>query len=171
MQLRNIILAGVAIAAFGATAATAASYNDSTPAEKAQTRQLNRQALGNAQGVPAGQTPTIAGAPVAPVNSPAVQSSPDVVAQPDTLAAMTNPPARMANANVMSADGDTVGLVQKIQLDASGKPVRLDIALKENGKTISLDPHMTTYDAIDNVVIASSTHEEITKMSGTLPQG
>lgn len=157
MQLHKTFLAGIALAALGAGAVMAG--NESTPAEKEQTRQLNEQAIINAQGVPLDQAPPAWAATLIVDNSAA------------TLAGMTNPPPIMANANVVSSDGMMVGLVQKIQLDADGKPVSLDVALKDSGRTVSFDAHQMSYNAIDNIVIARASRDEIMGMPGSLPPG
>jgi hypothetical protein len=176
MRARGTILSWIAAAAFVAGPVLA---GESTPAEKQQTRQLNTQSLTYAQGVPADQAlPASAALPFvdynavvrAPAPQGAAQNAPDITAS-DTLSALSNLPPVIANANVVSSDGKTVGLVQKIQLGANGKPQRLDVALKDNGKTVSFDAHSVSYDAIDNVVIASTSRDEILSMPSTVPQG
>jgi hypothetical protein len=180
MTIRKHILASVAIASLAATAAIA---GESTPAEKAQTRQLNTEALVYANGVPESQALPESVAPrfydyaavtqpsAAPA-TPTAQSGPGMVAMPsNSLSGLTNPPPVIANANVVSSDGITVGLVQKIQMDNAGKPTSVDVALRNVGKTVSFDAKDVSYDALDNIIISSRSSEQIMMMPGNAPRG
>jgi hypothetical protein len=105
------------------------------------------------------------------VQPAAAPVSPDASALAKPLSSIDHPSPSLANATVVSSDGQTVGLVQKVQLDSSGRAATLDVALKDLGKTVSFSANDVNYDASKNTVIASASSEEITNMPSSTPQG
>lgn len=165
------ILSSAAILAIAASGALA---GESTPAEKAQTRQLNIEAQTYAKGVPADQALPASVAPPFVDYGAVVQTapvSPDASGIAKPLSTIEHPSASIANATVISSDGETIGLVQKVQLDATGRASTVDVALKDLSKTVSFSANDVSYDATKNTVIASASSDQIMNMPGSMPQG
>ena len=149
MKTRNAIMTGTALLLLAAPALA----GESTPAEKEATRQLNLQAARDAAPSPMQQVAVIdasaapAAAPTMPVQMPAASALP--------LSAMTNPPSKIATANVLDSTGKTVGAVQKVELSSDGKATKVSVALigaKE--QTVVLDASTVSYDAHKNEITA-----------------
>ena len=150
---RNSLLAGAALLCLAASPVLA---GESTPAEKEATRQLNMQAARAAAPVPQQQ--------VAAAGTPADSSTPVQTAAADTtapfasaqsLSEISNPPSKIATANVLDSTGKTVGAVQKVEVSPEGKPTRLSVALigaKE--RIVELDASAVSYDAHKNEITA-----------------
>ncbi len=89
-----------------------------------------------------------------------VQAEPsDIVTTvtPAPLASLTNPPAKIATANVKDASGVIVGAVQRVEISDAGTPTRVDVALiGKKDHIVSLDPAQLTYDAANNEILARS---------------
>ena len=149
---RNSLFAGATLLCLTASPVLAA---ESTPAEKEATRQLNMQAARNA--APAPQQQAVADsapAPSMPVQTAAAESTaPFAAAQ--SLSEITNPPSKIATANVLDSTGKTVGAVQKVEVSPEGKPTKLSVALigaKE--RIVVLDASAVSYDAHKNEITA-----------------
>lgn len=158
---RNTLLAG---AAFLCLAASPALAGESTPAEKEATRQLNLQAARDAAPSPQQMAAVDRsanmsdGAPAAAPSMP-VQTMPVHAAAPvssaDSLSDVSNPPSKIATANVLDSSGKTVGAVQKVEVSPEGKPTKVSVALigaKE--RIVVLDASSVSYDAHKNELTA-----------------
>lgn len=140
MNTRMIAMTGAAFLMLAAPAVA----GESTPAEKEATRQLNMQAAQNAKP----DTPQMAAAATAQ----------DVTAMPSgTLSSITNPPSKVATANVLNASGKTVGVVQRVEVTPEGKPTTVSVAiLGTKDQVVVLDASSVNYDAHTNEITASS---------------
>lgn len=157
--LRASLAAGAALAFLSAPALA----GHSSRADRETTRQLNLEAaragavnnpepsvavndMSRPGMVPPSAAPTVKvqtgdGASSAPARMP--------------LSQVTNPSSRIAVANVLNADGKTIGAVQKVEIAPNGNPTKLDIALigKEE-KILQLDARNVIYDPAGNTIIA-----------------
>ncbi len=148
MNPRTLAMTGAAFLML----AVPAMAGESTPVEKEATRQLNLQAAQNAkpdmpQQVAANQ------ADAAPLATPA----PQPITASGPLSSITNPPSKIASANVLDANGKTVGAVQKVEVTPDGKPTRVSVAMigtKE--EVVVLDASSVNYDAHKNEITATS---------------
>jgi hypothetical protein len=86
-------------------------------------------------------------ADTAPTLSP---SSSGIIA----LNSLPNPSTTLATAPVADAKGTVVGAVQKIVLDASGKPATVDVALLGSNAVVAMDASQFNYDQGHNVLDA-----------------
>lgn len=146
--IRNFVMAGTA----SLLLATAAHAGQSTASEREQTRQLN---LHNAQ---QSQMPSQTAASVAPNFAPIALNS------------LPNPPDKIATAKVVDETGTVVGAVQKVNLDAGGKPSTVEIALLGSDRIIALDSAHLSYDQSNNVVTAAMDKGQIAQLPAA-PQG
>jgi len=73
---------------------------------------------------------------------------------PMALNSIATVPAKIAGARVVDPRGAAVGSLVKVQTDASGKPLKADIALT-GGRTITLDASALGYDQSANVVVTA----------------
>lgn len=149
-MIRNSLFAGAALLCLTASPVVAA---ESTPAEKEATRQLNIQAARDAAPAPQQQAAADP-APSTPVQKAAADSTAPF-ASAQSLSEITNPPSKIATANVLDSTGKTVGAVQKVEVSSEGKPTRLSVALigaKE--RIVVLDAAAVSYDAHKNEITA-----------------
>jgi hypothetical protein len=184
MKIKALALGGAALLL--ATAAYA-SEPPSSPAERAQTQQLNQQSLQAAQqgqSLNASQTSDNSGAATSnmasndsaaanPAAAPTPQVAQNNMSAPDTtpLAAMSSPPTAIATASVVDNSGATVGAVNKVEVAASGAPLRVDVALTgETGHVVAIDANALTYDSSTNVLTARASADQIKAMPA-IPQG
>jgi hypothetical protein len=147
---RNSLFAGAALLCLAAPPVLA---GESTPAEKEATRQLNMQAAREAAPAPQQQMAS-ADAPRTPVQTAAADSTAPFASAP-SLSEISNPPSKIATANVLDSTGKTVGAVQKVEVSPEGKPTRLLVALigaKE--RIVELDASAVSYDAHKNEITA-----------------
>ena len=145
MNKRMIVMTGAALMLLAAPALA----GESSSAEKEATRQLNIQAAKDA----APQQAPVNAASTAPVVTPAPS---DVMAS-GTLSTITNPPAKIATANVLDSSGKMVGAVRRVEVSAEGKPTRVSVAMigaKE--QIVVLDAASVNYDAHKNEITALS---------------
>ncbi len=172
MRFQQMFLMTTIVAAC-AFADSATWASESTPAERQETRELNIKALKGAQAAPTGASANQAMTMQAPpMQTPPLQAPRDTMLLPSSnLSAAVNLPPVIANANVVSREGETVGLVQRIQMDSAGKPVSVDVALKGTNKTVTLDARNVSYDAMDNLVIASHSSAQIRELPAKYQQG
>jgi hypothetical protein len=121
---------------------------ESTPAEKAATRQLNLQAAEDAK--PAAPQPvTVDNAGAAPMVTTAVTSG--------TLSSIINPPSKMATATVLDASGKTVGVVRKVEVSPDGMPMRVSVAMiGATEQIVVLDASCVNYDAHKNQITVTN---------------
>ncbi len=159
MTLRTSILASAALALLSAPAVA----GHSSRAEQEATRQLNLQAasagaLNNPEPKMAVNDISKPGN-VPPAAAPTTRVETSVAAQPGAvnlpLSQVNNPPSKIATANVLNADGKTIGAVQKIEIAPGGNPTKVDVSLiGAQDKTLQLDARNLTYDPSDNTITA-----------------
>ena len=185
MNIKALALGGAAL--FLATAAYA-SQPPSSPAERAQTRQLNEQSLQAAQGQaasnsqdqtaastaqPSGNMASNDSAAANPAAAPTPQVAQNNMVAPASgpLAAMSSPPTALSTASVVDNSGTTVGAVSKVEVAASGAPLAVDVALTgETGHVVAISASSLTYDSSTNVLTARDTAQQIKAMP-PVPQG
>jgi len=173
MELKTRILGGAAVAglvsALTLTPAMAFTHHPGTPAEHAQTEDLNAQALQQAQsGTPAtaAATATTTAAPVtdqtaeaAPAAAPA---APVQTASTMPLDSISNPPQTLANASVETSNGQAVGAVQRVITDAAGKAKTVVVALLgKASRLVAIAANQLTFDQSRNVVVAQLSADQI----------
>lgn len=74
-----------------------------------------------------------------------------------TLSSITNPPSKVATANVLNANGKTVGVVQRVEVTPEGKPTTVSVAiLGTKDQVVVLDASSVNYDGHKNEITASS---------------
>jgi hypothetical protein len=156
-MLRNTLLAGAALALLTAPAFA----GHSTRAEREATRQLNLEqarlgAVNNPEPKVAVSDMSRPGA-VPPSAAPTtkVQTGTTAMAQPMPLSQVNNPSSKIAVANVLNADGKTIGAVQKVELAPNGNPTKVDVALiGKQEKILQLDARNVLYDPAGNTITA-----------------
>lgn len=143
---RNTLLTGAALLYLATLPVLA---GESTSAEKEATRQLNLQAARDASaGMASGAGP--AAAPSMPVQMAAAPVTPA-----DSLSDISNPPSKIATANVLDSTGRTVGAVQKVEISPAGKPTKVSVALiGAQERIVVLDASAVSYDAHKNEITA-----------------
>ncbi len=77
------------------------------------------------------------------------------------LNSLPDAPATLATAKVADAKGLTVGGVQKIVMDANGKPVSVDVSLLGSGAVVAIDAAKFNYDQGHNVLTAELDAQQI----------
>jgi hypothetical protein len=90
-------------------------------------------------------------------DTPAAGSSSGIIA----LNSLPNPPTALATAKVADAKGTMVGGVQKVVMDAAGKPVSVDITLLGTGAVVAIDASKFNYDQGHNVLMAQLDAQQI----------
>lgn len=160
MKFKSFALGGAAIVGLALAGAPASAYthHPATPAEMAQTDQLNQQALQQAQ------TPDQAAAPntVASNTSTSAATAGTTASGMVALSAIANPPQTLANASVETSSGQAVGAVQKVITGTDGKAQALDVALLgAQSKIVAIDAAQLSYDQSRNVVIAQLSADQI----------
>lgn len=185
MKFKSFALGGAAIVGLALAGAPAEAYthHPSTPAERAQTDDLNAQSLTQAQGQPAQQTASAdTSANATASNSPSTSTAQANSAGQMTngagapsgtvsLTALTNPPQTLANASVETSTGQAVGAVQKVVTGSDGKAQAVDVALLgAQSKIVSIDAAQLAYDQSRNVVVAQLSADQIQALPAA-PQG
>jgi hypothetical protein len=172
--------------------ATPAWAGHSTRAEREATRQLNLEAArqGQNSNLQSGavqnsnaasngtRAPQFADATVGqPANSPpaaapttaiatASMESPTMAnpegAAPVMLSTIVRPPSKIATANVLDSQGQTIGAVQRMELAPDGTPTKLAVALTgTDEKSVMLDANAVKYDAARNEILAQQSGDQI----------
>lgn len=179
MKFKSLALGGAAIVglALAGLPASAYTHHPATPAENAQTDQLNAQALQQAQsGDSAAASSTTAsntnsGATMEANSGAQMTSASNMPAGTVALSAIANPPQTLANASVETAQGQAVGAVQKVVTGSDGKTQALDVSLLgSSSKIVSIDAAQLSYDQTRNVVVAQLSAEQIQALPAA-PQG
>lgn len=160
--MRKALLVTLAI-----VAATPAMARGSTASEREVTRQLNlqaaRDAAPDAARAPAPQAPTPrdATAGLAPMSPPAAAPTTPVTTG-GPLSSVAHPPSKVALANVLDAEGKTVGAVQRVELSPQGTPTKVAVALigKED-HIVVLDAESLRYDPARNEMMAQATQAQL----------
>ena len=184
MKTRKLTMAGAGLLLL----VTPAWAGHSTPAEREATRQLNLEAARQAQNsnqqsgaVQNSNAPQFADATVGqPANSPpaaapttaiatAPMESPTMAnpegAAPVMLSTIVRPPSKIATANVLDSQGQTIGAVQRMELAPDGTPARLAVALTgTDEKLVMLDAKALKYDAARNEILAQQSGDQIRSM-------
>lgn len=179
MKFKSLALGGAAIVglALAGLPASAYTHHPATPAENAQTDQLNAQALQQAQ---SGDSAAVSSTTTSNTNSGAtveansgaqMTSATNTPAGTVALSAIANPPQTLANASVETAQGQAVGAVQKVVTGSDGKTQALDVSLLgSSSKIVSIDAAQLSYDQTRNVVVAQLSAEQIQALPAA-PQG
>ncbi|HEY0266311.1 MAG TPA: hypothetical protein VGC16_06130 [Rhizomicrobium sp.] len=168
MQTHSLIAPGAALLLLAAGPALAGS---STAAEREATRQLNLQQAQQAQSANPRQTFADAAAGL-PDNSPPAAAPTGKVAMnrmdaaqasaAGLLSALTNPPAKIASANVLDSSGRTIGAVQRVDVTPQGQPTKVSVALiGADEKFVVLDADAVTYDSSKNEILAQQSADQI----------
>jgi hypothetical protein len=152
--IRNLLLAGAASVLLSA----AAQASSSTASEREQTRQLNLQAAQQSS------------MPLQPASATDAASAGVPVFAPIALNSLSSPPDKIATATVVDQSGAVVGAVQKVDLDASGKPAQVEIALLGTDRIVALDSARLSYDQSHNVMTAALDKSQIAQLPAA-PQG
>ena len=97
------------------------------------------------------------GGPVLAAPEQAMDSSSGIIA----LDSLPNPPATLATAKVVDDKGITVGAVQKVVMDPSGKPASVTIALMGTDTVVAMDANGFNYDQGHNVLMAHMDAKQI----------
>jgi hypothetical protein len=171
--------------------ATPALAGHSTAAEREATRQLNLEAARQAQnsnlqsgtvqnsnatsapqfadatvGQPANSPPAAApttAIATAPIESPTM-ANPEGAA-PVMLSTIVRPPSKIATANVLDSQGQTIGAVQQVEVAPDGTPTKLAVALTgTDEKSVMLDANAVKYDAAKNEILAQQSGDQIRSM-------
>jgi hypothetical protein len=107
----------------------------------------------------------LAGPALADNPSPS-QSSSGMIA----LSSLPNPSTALATANVADAKGMMVGSVEKVVMDASGKPVTVDVSLLGTNAVVAVGASKFNYDQGHNVLTAQLDAQQIAAQPPA-PQG
>lgn len=102
----------------------------------------------------------LCGALILPVTAMAetpMNSSSGIIA----LNSLPDPPTILATAKVVDAKGVTVGGVQKVIMDQSGKPQTVDVALLGSGAVVAIDAGKFNYDQAHNLLTAQMDASQI----------
>jgi hypothetical protein len=82
-------------------------------------------------------------------------SVPGPSAPPATLSTMSNPPAKIASADVVDAQGRTIGAVQEVEVTPQGQPTAVAVAvLGKTDQILVLDAGKVKYDSATNRIVA-----------------
>jgi len=179
MKFKSLALGGAAIVglALAGVPASAYTHHPATPAENAQTDQLNAQALQQAQSGDSTAAPSTTasnmstGATMESNSAAQMTSATNMPAGTVALSAIANPPQTLANASVETAQGQAVGAVQKVVTGSDGKTQALDVSLLgSSSKIVSIDAAQLSYDQTRNVVVAQLSVDQIQALPAA-PQG
>jgi hypothetical protein len=105
----------------------------------------------------------LAGLLLAPAAQAATSASAPNFA-PIALNSLSSPPDKIATAKVVDDGGTVVGAVQKVDLDANGKPTKVEIALLGSDRIVALDSSSLSYDQSNNVVTAGLDKGQIAQL-------
>ena len=98
--------------------------------------------------------------------APGMNSSSGMIA----LSSLPNPPVTLATASVADAKGMVVGFVQKVVMDAGGKPQTVDVALMGSNAVVAVDASKFNYDQGRNILTAAMDAQQIAELPRA-PQG
>lgn len=185
MKFKSFALGGAAIVglALAGVPAQAYTHHPSTPAEQAQTNDLNAQSLSQAQGQPAQQTASADTASSTMASKASATSATEANSAGQmtnasgtpsgtvSLTALTNSPQTLANASVETSTGQAIGAVQKVVTGTDGKAQTVDVALLgAQSKIVVIDATQLAYDQSRNVVVAQLSADQIQALP-VAPQG
>jgi hypothetical protein len=83
---------------------------------------------------------------------------------PMALNSLSAPPDKIAYAGVVDDKGTLVGAVQRIELDANGKPSKVEFALLGTERIVALDSSKFGYDESNNVLTAGLDKSQIAQL-------
>jgi hypothetical protein len=100
------------------------------------------------------------------LNLAVAKDSPDAPPMaPMALNSYTSVPGNIAKASVLDLNGDVIGRVQKLDLDQSGKPQGLEVALSGSEHVINVVAYNVSYDEQQNVVTVGLDKNQVSQMS------
>jgi hypothetical protein len=160
--MRILLLAGAAMVLL----ATPALAGRASKAEIEATRQLNLQAAQAAVPTQPAPTPASEAAMNAPpMAAPTMPVQIGSIGTDTRLSAISNPPSKIATANVLDSSGRIVGAVQKVEVSPQGQPTRVSVALIGKGeRMVVLDADTVRYDVAKNEIATDATGEQMTAM-------
>jgi len=173
MKIKSFALGGAAIVGLALAGAPANAYthHPATPAEMAQTDQLNAQSLQQAQTPDQTASASNTSSAAQPASASQMTSAAGVPSGTVALSAIANPPQTLANASVETSSGQAVGAVQKVVTGTDGKAQSLDVALLgAQSKIVAIDAAQLSYDQSRNVVVAQLSADQIQALPAA-PQG
>jgi lipoprotein-anchoring transpeptidase ErfK/SrfK len=161
--MRNLLLTGAAMVLL----ATPAIAGRASKAEIEATRQLNLQAAqAAAPSQPAPMSEAVMNAP--PTAAPTIPVQTGSISTATKLSAVSNPPSKIATANVLDSSGRIVGAVQKVEVSPQGQPTRVSVALIGKGeRMVVLDADAVRYDVAKNEIATDATAEQMSAMMNT----
>ncbi|HWM60765.1 MAG TPA: hypothetical protein VNN98_01370, partial [Rhizomicrobium sp.] len=81
---------------------------------------------------------------------------------PVMLSTIVHPPSKIATANVLDSQGQTIGAVQRVEVASDGTPTKLAVALTgTDEKLVMLDANAVKYDAARNEILAQQSGAQI----------
>lgn len=131
----KLLMAGVLLGTLPALAAgdaTAPAAPVSVPAAQPAAPALQRQAA----------------VAMMPVNAPPAMA-------PSVLSSVTNPPAKIAGAQVMDEKGKVIGAVQRVETSPQGRPTKVDVTLARTNRIVGFDATAVSYDEGTNQLVTS----------------
>lgn len=160
--MRILLLTGAAIVLL----APPALAGRASKAEIEATRQLNLQAAQAAAPTLPAPAPTSEAAMNAPPKAaPTIPVQTGSIGTDTRLSAISNPPSKIATANVLDSSGRIVGAVQKVEVSPQGQPTRVSVALIGKGeRMVVLDADAVRYDVAKNEIATEATSEQMTTM-------
>lgn len=160
--MRILLLTGAAVVLL----APPALAGHASRAEIEATRQLNLQAAQAAAPTLPAPTPTSEAAMNAPPKAaPTMPVQTGSIGTDTRLSAISNPPSKIATANVLDSSGRIVGAVQKVEVSPQGQPTRVSVALIGKGeRMVVLDADAVRYDVAKNEIATEATSEQMTTM-------
>lgn len=100
-----------------------------------------------------------------PTAAPTMPVQTGAIGTDTRLSAISDPPSKIATANVLDSSGRIVGAVQKVEVSPQGQPTRVSIALIGKGeRMVVLDADAVHYDAAKNEIATDATGEQMTAM-------
>lgn len=160
--MRILLLTGAAVVLL----APPALAGHASRAEIEATRQLNLQAAQAAAPTLPAPAPTSEAAMNAPPKAaPTIPVQTGSIGTDTRLSAISNPPSKIATANVLDSSGRIVGAVQKVEVSPQGQPTRVSVALIGKGeRMVVLDADAVRYDVAKNEIATEATSEQMTTM-------
>jgi hypothetical protein len=89
--------------------------------------------------------------------APGMNSSSGIIA----LNSLPNPPVTLATASVTDAKGMAVGFVEKVVMDAGGRPQTVDVSLMGSNAVVAVDASKFNYDQGLNILMTALDAQQI----------
>ena len=91
---------------------------------------------------------------------------PALAATGPVLSSISHPPLEIATANVLDANGQIVGAVQRVEVTPDGRPTEVAVALmSDQDKLLVLNAGKVRYDADKNQIIAEASSAQLQAMT------